>query len=227
MADLTRRPAAGPPETAARPLRRDAERNRQRIIVAAREVFAERGLAATLDDVAARAGVGVGTVYRRFPDKETLLSATFADLFDRLAVLAEEALTRDGGWEGLAHFLRQCGDLLAGDRGLRDLALASGYGTEELSALRGRLSPLVERLVARAQAEGTLRADVRETDVRVLLFMLSEVAYHGGGVRPGLHARYLQIFLDGLRAPGTGDLGAPLSHEDLDTFGRSLAPHRG
>src|SRR6266566_2146364 len=75
-----------------RPLRRDAERNRQRILRAAAEVFTERGLQATLDDVARRAGVGVGTVYRRFPDKEALVEALFTERLDALAGFAELAL---------------------------------------------------------------------------------------------------------------------------------------
>ena len=214
------------PDIGTRPLRRDAERNRQRILEAAREVFAERGIAATLDDVAIRAGVGVGTVYRRFPDKEALLSAVFLDVLDRLAAHAEEALAGVSGWDGLTLFLRRCSEMQACDRGLRDVALASGYGTHELDAVRERLVPLIEQLVARAQAEGKLRPDVRETDIPMLLFMVTEVAHHCGAARPGLHNRYLQLIIDGLRAPGTGDLGTPLDYADLEIFGNSLAPGR-
>ena len=209
-----------------RPLRRDAERNRQRVLEAAREVFAERGVSATLDDVADRAGVGVGTVYRRFPDKETLLSAVFLDVLDQLAAHAEEALAHESGWAGLTFFLHRCSEMQSCDRGLRDVALASGYGTHDLDAVRERLVPLLERLVARAQAEGELRGDVRETDIPLLLFMVTEVAYHCGADRPDLHKRYLQLIIDGLRAPGTGDLGEPLGHEELLVFGSSLAPSR-
>jgi AcrR family transcriptional regulator len=75
-----------------RPLRRDAEQNRQRILAAAREVYSERGLDVTLDDIARHAGVGVGTVYRRFPGKEALIDALFEDKVNSLLSLAEEAL---------------------------------------------------------------------------------------------------------------------------------------
>src|SRR3954451_8548625 len=92
------------PETP-RPLRKDAERNRQRILDAARELFAERGLQATLDDVAHRAGVGVGTVYRRFPDKEQLIDALFESRLDQMAALAEDGLTDADSWRGLVTFL--------------------------------------------------------------------------------------------------------------------------
>ncbi|WP_435827485.1 TetR/AcrR family transcriptional regulator [Actinoplanes philippinensis] len=101
------------------PLRRDAQRNRERIIEAAGEVFATRGFAATLDDVAHHAGVGVGTVYRRFPTKEELIDAVFTDRLEDLVTLAEEALTAPSAWEGLTGFLRTSARWHAADRGLR------------------------------------------------------------------------------------------------------------
>src|ERR1700730_5924231 len=91
--------------TGDRPLRRDAERNRQRILAAAAEVFTERGLDATLDDVARAAGVGVGTVYRRFPDKDSLVSELFRDRIDALVTVAEEACESADPWRGLVDFL--------------------------------------------------------------------------------------------------------------------------
>src|SRR6188768_1525257 len=89
-----------------RPLRSDAERNRQRILQAAEEVFAARGLDASLDDIAAAAGVGVGTVYRRFPDKDALIDALFEDKIRRVHALAEAGLTEPDPWEALAGFMR-------------------------------------------------------------------------------------------------------------------------
>ena len=86
-------------------LRRDAERNRRRILAAAAEAFAEGGLAVTMDEIARRAGVGVGTVYRRFPDKELLIEALFEQRIDELVVLAEAAREDPDPWHGLVHFL--------------------------------------------------------------------------------------------------------------------------
>src|SRR3954454_15016045 len=100
-----------------RPLRRDAELNRQRVIEAAREVYAERGLAATLDDVAHRAGVGIGTVYRRFPTKEALVEVALEDRLEELGGLAETALLAPTAWEGLITFLCRITDMHAADRG--------------------------------------------------------------------------------------------------------------
>ena len=87
--------------TTQRPLRKDAERNRQRIIDAAREVFAERGLGVSLDDIARHAGVGVGTVYRRFPDKEQLIDALFDERLDAIAARAESATEIADPWLAL------------------------------------------------------------------------------------------------------------------------------
>src|SRR3954471_4967502 len=111
--------------TETKPLRRDAERNRQRIIEAARGVFAERGLAATLDDVAAAAGVGVGTVYRRFPNKDELVEALFVDRIDQMVELAKQAAEIDDPWEALETFLTRAAELNALDRGFKEVVLGA------------------------------------------------------------------------------------------------------
>ncbi len=95
-----------------RPLRRDAERNRQRILKAASEVFNERGLEVSLDEIARYAGVGVGTVYRRFRTKEELVGALFKERIDSVAALAEEALQAPDPWSGLVSFMEQMAELI-------------------------------------------------------------------------------------------------------------------
>lgn len=111
-----------------RPLRRDAERNRQRILRAASEVFTERGLEVSLDEVARHAGVGVGTVYRRFRTKEDLVEALFVDRIEEVAALAEKAAQDPDPWSGLASFMAEAADLLAGDLGLRQIMMFATYG---------------------------------------------------------------------------------------------------
>src|SRR3954451_11539884 len=111
-----------------RPLRKDAERNRIRILAAAGELFAQRGLGATLDDVAHHAGVGVGTVYRRFPDKETLIDALFAQRIEALCAIAEEALAVPDAWDALAWYFENGSRLQARDRGLKELLACSTHG---------------------------------------------------------------------------------------------------
>src|SRR5918998_4729568 len=115
---------ASTPTTPDRPLRRDAERNRQRILEAARDAFAEEGLRVTLDEIAHRAGVGVGTVYRRFPDKEQLIEALFEDRINDFATVAEECLRFDDPWTGLVRFLGRVTEAHAYDRGFKEIALS-------------------------------------------------------------------------------------------------------
>jgi AcrR family transcriptional regulator len=186
-----------------RPLRADAARNRERVLEAARAVFAERGVEATLDDVARRAGVGVGTVYRRFADKDELLDALFHERIDELVAIAEDAAALDDPWGGLVRFMEQGLDMHAVDRGLREVVFDGRRGGERLAAARARIAPLIVRLVARAQAAGQLRADAAVTDVPMVQLMLFGLVDATGEASPDLWRRYLAIVLDGLRArPG-------------------------
>ena len=116
MTDLT-----GPADP--RPLRADAERNRQRILHAAAEVFTTRGLQASLDDVARQAGVGVGTVYRRFRTKEELIEALFMDRLDSVATIADESYAAPDAWCGLVSFMERMAELMAGNLGLRQMLM--------------------------------------------------------------------------------------------------------
>jgi AcrR family transcriptional regulator len=204
--------AAGTPDAAGgRPLRRDAERNRQRILAAADRVFTERGLDATLDDVARAAGVGVGTVYRRFPDKECLIAALFRDRVDALVTVAEEACAAADPWAGLVSYLEFTAGALADDLGLRQLVMFATYDKDQVCYARDRMSPVITRLVERAQASGDLREDFRSTDVKMIAFMLASIAEYAASVAPGIWRRYLTMLLDGLRParPGTSSLPVP------------------
>jgi AcrR family transcriptional regulator len=197
----TEPPAAGPP--LARPLRADAARNRERILAAAREVFAERGIDATLDDVADRAGVGVGTVYRRFADKDELLDALFSEGLEALVSYAEDAVAADDPWAGLTTYLERGLELHARSRGFREAAFDGRRGGERLAHARSHIAPLVTQVVARAQASGQLRADVATSDIPLIQLMLFGVVESTSTFAPDLWRRYLPIVLDGLRArPG-------------------------
>jgi AcrR family transcriptional regulator len=187
-----------------RTLRADAARNRERILLAAGEVFAERGLDATLDDVARHAGLGVGTVYRRFPGKEELVEALFVQALDKMVALAEEAADMEDPWESLVWFLEQATEMQSADLGLRDVALHSGYGRDEVAAARERIIPAVHRLVEGAQRSGRLRSDFLPTDIPIIELMVSSVADYTSTLAPDLWRRYLSIVLDGLVAERTG-----------------------
>jgi AcrR family transcriptional regulator len=197
---------AAPPRSQ-QPLRRDAELNRRRLIAAAHEVFRERGLSATLDDVARHAGVGVATAYRRFANKEELIDALFDDMIDRVAELAEEAAANPDAWRGLTSSLEKVCELQAFDRGLREVMLGTGRGPDRQALVARRVKPAVDMLVARAKEQGTLRRDAEPWDLPMIQLMVAAVTDQTG--HPDLWRRYLRMVLDGLRTqPGADPLPA-------------------
>lgn len=206
--------AARPENSPARPLRADAERNRRRIIAAAQEVFASRGLDVTLDDIARHAGVGVGTAYRRFANREELIDAVFESALQRLIGLAEQALAHEDPWEGLVQLFFATGQDLAEDRGLRAFLLEGTHAQERAAAARERLTPAVSAVIARARQSGQLRGDIEPTDFPLFQRMLGVVMQQSRSVTPELWKRYLTLVLDGLRHDR--DRPTPLPHPALD-----------
>lgn len=198
-----------------RPLRRDAERNRQRIIASAREVFRERGLETTLDDVAHHAGLGIGTVYRRFPNKEHLVEAMFADRLEDIGRLITESLDKPDPWQALLDFLWQTSSLIAEDRGLHDVMLSSAFGRDKVAHARDQLIPLGVELIRRAKDTGELRPDIEAEDLPMLLKMIGAVAEYTHRVAPEVWRRYAALLFDSLRAE-TGP-ARPLPLPALDT----------
>jgi AcrR family transcriptional regulator len=216
-------------EQRVRPLRRDAEQNRQRILRAASEVFTTRGLQATLDDVARQAGVGVGTVYRRFPDKEALVDALFEDKLQALVAQAERALEAPDSWTGLVTLLERAGEMLTVDRGLLEILMYATYGQDRVSRARARMQPVVTRVVERAQRDGKVRADLRPTDVPFIEFMLTAAADYAAQVQPGIWRRYLALILDGMRPSRTDTTPLPgdaLTPEEMVITMRSVSQRR-
>jgi AcrR family transcriptional regulator len=210
--------ASTTPPTSERPLRRDAERNRLRILQAAREVFADRGLDASLDQIAAHAGVGVGTVYRRFPDKDALIDALFEERIDEVTAAGQRALCASDPWEGLVGFVQQANALQARDRGLRQALLSRGAHRTERA--REKIIPIATELVARAQQAGSLRADLDVFDLPLIDVMVSAIADITREVSPELWQRALTIIIDGLattRQTPTPLPGKPLDRDQLAT----------
>ncbi len=181
------------------PLRADAERNRQRLLAAAKELFAARGLDVTLDEIARHAGVGTGTAYRRFPNKDALIEALMADRINELGAIAQECLDDPDPWRGIAGYFERALTLQAADRGLKEVLFSSGRGRERVGHARRALAPVVTKLVGRAVAAGVVRSDLSTSDVPLINFMLNTVVDFGRGVEPELYRRYLAIVLDGLR----------------------------
>jgi AcrR family transcriptional regulator len=217
-------------ESLSRPLRADAERNRRRILAAAAEVFAKRGLDVGLDEIARQAGVGIATVYRRFPDKAELIDALFESRIDDLQELAEKALTTQDPWAGLVHFLERSIEMQQADRGLKELIFgdrgcgAAGSAGTRFAAKMGSLLPAIEALVERAQASGQLRADVSMTDLAVIQFMLHGVGTFAAAVQPDLWRRQFGLLLDGLRADGHTSAPLPLVPLTLDQLEAICVP---
>jgi AcrR family transcriptional regulator len=218
------------PADPARPLRRDAERNRQRILKAASEVFTEFGLEVSLDEVARHAGVGVGTVYRRFGTKEDLVAALFEERVDTIASLAERALQEPDPWTGLMWFMEQAAGTLADDLGLRQMLMYATYGQDHVAYAKQRNAPLVAKLLGRAQAAGQVRADLRPTDIPFIVFALTEATLLVRPTRPDIWRRYLVLVFDGMRARREGLTPLPvpaLLPEEMEESMRQRAPrHR-
>ena len=216
-----------------RPLRRDAERNRQRILAAAAEVLSERGLDATLDEVARAAGVGVGTVYRRFPDKESLIEELFRDRVDAMVELAEQALTEPDPWQAFVSYLEMATEMMAANTGLKQLLMFATYGKDRICYARDQMRPVVSKLVERAQASGDLRPDFDASDVKLIAYMLASAADYAATTKPEVWRRYLAMLIDGLR-PARDTVTelpiSPLTSDDLVTamgaHGRRLAQRR-
>jgi AcrR family transcriptional regulator len=202
-------------ENLGRPLRADAERNRRRILAAAAEVFARRGLDAGLDEIARHAGVGTGTVYRRFPDKALLIDALFESRIDDLLELAEKALTTEDPWSGLVHFLQRSIEMQQADRGLKELLFGDGGCSatpgSRFAAKFDSLLPTIAAIVERAKLSGQLRADVSMTDLAVIQFMLHSVGAFSAAVQPELWRRHFTLLLDGLRADRQQSTPLPLT----------------
>ncbi len=196
-----------------RPLRKDAARNRELLLTAARAVFAERGLDASLDDVAHRAGLGVGTAYRHFANKYELARAIFAQAVDDIVALAERCSQAADPWGGIAGFVEGTAAAQTADRGLREV-LAGVHDPDELDEINARLAGPLGDLVARAKAEGVLRPCIEPSDIGMVVRMLCTVGDVAGDVAPSLWRRYLGLLLDGLRAGS--DLDEPaISVEEL------------
>lgn len=214
-------------DSPARVLRQDAARNRERVLAAADAVFAERGLEATLADVAEQAGVGVGTIYRRFADKGTLIAALLDDKIAAVTATVADSAAADSGWDGFCRLLSGLSEQLLADRALTEI-LTTDYGRESAPRLLAALKPAATRLIKRAQAEGALRRDLRFNDLPPLLVMATATADYVGAGNPRSRSRYLEVVLDGLRArPDQPPLpGRALTDAELETANRAAPTRR-
>jgi AcrR family transcriptional regulator len=210
-------------------LRRDAQRNRDAIVTAARQMFCDHGLEAPLEQIARQAGVGIATLYRRFPSRAALLDAVLADNLQAHVDAAEQALDMDDPWEGFASYLEQSCRLQAADRGLNDLMGMRFPRATGVETAKARLFELVARVVDRAQQSGQLRADLTLEDLALVTWANTRVlpACRAAGA-PDAWQRHLGFLLDGFRADRAHPLPQPpLSprqvHRAMLTLGRRSA----
>jgi len=203
--------------------RRDARRNRVLIVAAAREVFSSDGADAPAREIARRADVGVATLYRHFPARADLVDAVLEEAFDELIQIAEAALAEPDPWTGFVRFVDEALVLHAQNRALKDVVESEEHGRELARAMRQRIRPLTEQLVARAQAAGALRQDFARQDLALLFWGSDRVIELAADVAPELWRRQLGFMLDGLRTPDP----RPLEHQPLSEAQlRRVGPRR-
>jgi AcrR family transcriptional regulator len=207
-------------------LRRDAQANRARILEAAGEIFSAEGIDAPLDEIARRAGVGAGTLYRHFADRDALLDALFDDRVRVFDQLMTDAAAADDAWAGLVALLETAFALQAADRGLKDILLARDRGSGRVHQPPEETLRAITGLLDRAQAQGALRSDVTITDLPMISAAIHGVIDLTGAVAPDVWRRFLQIVLDGLRADGAGPTTLPHAPLESDVVRVAMAKQK-
>ncbi|MFZ3467967.1 TetR/AcrR family transcriptional regulator [Streptomyces sp. 4.24] len=180
-----------------RPLRADAERNRRLIIDTADRMFAERGTTVTLNEIAAEAGVGVATVYRRFPELQSLIDDLFTERFTVFLRLATEAAGEPTPGGALYRYLLDAAQLRAADRALEVILANASIDLPSIARMREELALLVDGIVERAVAAGAVRADFASPDVYAFLYMIGAVADRTHEIAPDAWRRYVDVLLTG------------------------------
>lgn len=185
-------------EAANTPLRKDAARNRARLLEAADKLFATEGLVVTLKDVARHAGVGVGTVYRHFPTKDDLVAALFAEQLNHEIERARETVEHEDAWHALVQYLEGTMRVQASHSGLRALMCPAGSMYDSVRECKAVIDPCIEELVEAAHEQGVLRRDCTARDIAFLQVALVGIM-DASPDSPELYRRHLQFFLDGVR----------------------------
>jgi AcrR family transcriptional regulator len=207
--------------------RRHARRNHELLVAAAREVFAEGGVDASLEEIARRAGVGVGTLYRHFATREALVEAIFERRIGELVAVAQAATAEPDGWQALVRFLEQTLELQAHDRVLRDALMHYPPGAGRLASARQEMRQLFEQILERAREQGQLRDDFTLADLALLFWSFTPLIDATAEVAPNAWRRHLHWLLDGIRAESaTPQTEPPLSDEQLHAAMQALRHQR-
>ena len=186
---------------AAPTLRADAARNLELILEAAEEAFAEKGHEACVADIAAHAGVGQATIFRRFETKDDLIAAVFERKMRLLLEAAEAAERKRRAWDGLMDLMATLTSNFMRDRGFFQSMGEQLMKNDRIAELKAQMKEAVVRLVDKAKVEGDLRGDVGPEDVFRLCIAAAQAAAMGPNPTPRASKRYLAVITDGLRAP--------------------------
>jgi len=214
-------------EEGTRRLRADAERNRAALVAAAQRVFAEYGLEAPLEEIAQRAGVGIATLYRRFPARDQLIAAALIDKVTQYADAAAEAARDSDPWAGFVRYVQRICELQAGDRGLSDLLSMTLAADERIEQLRAAANAQVVRLIERAKDAGRLRADFVGEDLLLLLIASAAVGHATRADAPDSWRRLVALILDAFERHDAPPLPPAPSTEQMVQAMRRLAAARG
>jgi AcrR family transcriptional regulator len=190
-------------------LRADAERNRERVLSAAREVFAEQGLDASMNEIARRAGVGVATLFRRFPTRDDLVGATFADKMRAYAAAVDVALADSDPWRGFCNFIERVCLMQADDRGFADVLTMTFPTAKVLEEERDRTGRGLAELLDRAKATGGLREDFAHQDVPLILMANAGVVTGTRDAAPDAWRRLVGYLIQSFAAEAAQPLPDP------------------
>jgi AcrR family transcriptional regulator len=179
--------------------RADAVRNRERVVAAAAEVFREKGEAAVIPEIAARAGVGKGTVYRCFPTKEHLVAAVATERVRWFEREAREAAVGDDPWSAFIAFMERIADAHCDDRGMV-ASMSQAIELTELVEARAAAHDALRALMERAIAQGSMRADADPADLKVLLSGIARALAADQERDPSVWRRYARLVADAMRA---------------------------
>jgi AcrR family transcriptional regulator len=197
--------------------RSHARRNHESLVLAAREVFAERGVEASLEEIARRAGVGVGTLYRHFATRDALVEAVFERRIGEFVAVAEHAAAGPDGWLAFVALLEQTLAIQADDRLLKDVFLRTPPGTGRVQQARAEMRRVFEAVLERARAEGGLRDDFAFPDLALLFWSFAPLMDATADAAPDAWRRHLHWLLDGLRAgSATPPPEPPLTSEQFE-----------
>ena len=212
-------PGQGPCEQAAQPLRVDAERNRERILDAARKTFAAQGIDVPMSAVARAAGVGVATLFRRFPTREDLINAVFSATMDAYLEASEIALADPDAWHGFTGYLQTVCAMQAADRGFADVLTMTFPAATHLEDQRARAYHGFVDIVDRARATGRLRPDFAPQDLVILLMANAGVLAAAGKAGPESGRRLVGYMIQAFTAPQPATLPPP---PDPDTLSQAM-----